>query len=164
MKKLLILTFVFLAFLVNAQEKPNIYNPNADAKADLRKAIAQAKNEKKHVLIQVGGNWCSWCIKFHKFATTDEKIDSLIKADYIYLLLNWSPENKNPEIMKELKYPNRFGYPVFVILDGDGQILHTQDSGLLELDKGYDPKKVFGFLYNWNVRALDPNTYEKKKK
>jgi len=155
---LLIITSVF-AF---SQEKANVYNPNADAKADLKNAIAKAKTENKHVLIQVGGNWCPWCIKFHKMATTDAKIDSIISADYVYILLNYSKENKNLDVLKTLQNPQRFGYPVFVILDRNGKLLHTQDSGLLELDKGYDPKKTSTFLKQWNIKALDPKSYSDK--
>lgn len=157
-----IFTFIlfFAAIVVFAQEKP--YNPAADAKADLKKAIAKAKGENKHVLIQVGGNWCSWCMKFHKMATSDFKVDSIIKADYVYLLLNYSKENKNFDVLKTFQNPQRFGFPVFLILDGTGKLLHTQDSGLLELDKGYDPKKVSIFLKQWNFKALDPNSYINK--
>jgi len=110
-----IITSLFILFAVIgfAQEKATPYNPNADAKADFKNAIAKAKSENKHVLIQVGGNWCSWCIKFHKFATADTKIDSIIKADYIYILLNYSKENKNLDILKTLQNPQRFGFPVF---------------------------------------------------
>ena len=163
MKKLIITSiFLLVSVVLFAQEKEAVYNPNADAKTDLKNAIAKAKAEKKHVLIQVGGNWCPWCIKFHKMATTDTKIDSTIKADYVYLLLNYSKENKNLNVLKTLQYPQRFGFPVFVILDGDGKLLHTQDSGLLELDKGYDPKKVLTFLKQWNVKALDPRSYPEK--
>ena len=159
-----IITSLFILFAVIgfAQEKATPYNPNADAKADFKNAIAKAKSENKHVLIQVGGNWCSWCIKFHKFATADTKIDSIIKADYIYILLNYSKENKNLDILKTLQNPQRFGFPVFVILDGNGVLLHTQDSGLLELDKGYDPRKTATFLKQWNVKAIDPNNYPDK--
>jgi len=150
---------ILVATILFAQEKPNAYNPNADAKADLKNAISKAKTENKHVLIQVGGNWCPWCIKFHKMATTDAKIDSTIKADYVYILLNYSKENKNLDVLKTLQNPQRFGFPVFVILDGDGKLLHTQDSGLLELNKGYDPMKVLTVLKQWNVKALDPKNY-----
>jgi len=150
---------ILVATILFAQEKPNAYNPNADAKADLKNAISKAKTENKHVLIQVGGNWCPWCIKFHKMATTDVKIDSTIKADYVYILLNYSKENKNLDVLKTLQNPQRFGFPVFVILDGDGKLLHTQDSGLLELNKGYDPMKVLTVLKQWNVKALDPKNY-----
>lgn len=163
MKKVIFTSiFVLAAIVLFAQEKPTVYNPNADAKTDLKNAIAKAKASNKHVLIQVGGNWCSWCIKFHKMATTDSKVDSIIKADYVYLLLNYSKENKNFDVLKTLQNPQRFGFPVFVILDGNGKLLHTQDSGLLELDKGYDPKKVSTFLKQWNFKALDPKNYPDK--
>jgi len=93
-------------------------------------------------------------------------IDSIIKKDYVYLLLNYSKENKNWDLMERFEYPNRFGFPVFVILDGDGKELHIQDSGLLEHPdpkvKGYDTIKVATFLKMWTVMALDPATYKIK--
>ena len=159
-KSIITFTLLLAVVIVFAQEKP--YNPNADAKADLKNAIAKAKAENKHVLVQVGGNWCSWCMKFHKMATTDPKVDSLIKADYVYVLLNYSKENKNLDVLKTYQNPQRFGFPVFLVLDGSGKLLHTQDSGFLELDKGYDPKKVSIFLKQWNFKALDPKNYPDK--
>ena len=155
-----ILLFTF--FVSCSQTSNGPYNPNTDAKNDIKKAVLLAKAQNKHVLIQIGGNWCSWCLRFHKMATTYPKIDSLIKADYVYVMVNYSKENKNMDIMKEFGYPNRFGFPVFVILDGNGKRLHTQDSGLLEhaTVKGYDTTKVVTFLKQWNVKAVDPKTYK----
>jgi hypothetical protein len=47
----------------------------------------------------------------------------------------------------KLGYPQRFGYPVFVILNGDGERIHTQNSEYLENGKGsYDKNKVQSFL------------------
>jgi thioredoxin-related protein len=164
--KTTILTLLFLSFtlFLFSQEKAQPYNPDADAKADLKKAIGQAKKENKHVLVQVGGNWCPWCLRFHAMAKGAPVIDSLIKADYVYMLLNYSKENKNWDLMEQLQYPNRFGFPVFVVLDGDGKELHIQDSGFLEncKEKGYDTTKVVTFLRTWNVKALDPKSYPKK--
>jgi thioredoxin-related protein len=165
MKKIILSIFILsIGLILFAQEQSKPYNPNADAKADLKKAIDLAKKENKHVLIQVGGNWCPWCLRFHAMAKGASKIDSLIKADYVYLLLNYSKENKNWDLMEQLQYPNRFGFPVFVILDGNGKELHIQDSGLLEHPdpkvKGYDTTKVVTFLKQWNVRALSPETYK----
>ena len=56
--------------------------------------------------------------------------------------------------MKRLENPGRFGYPVFVILDANGKRIHTQDSGLLEEDKGYSKRKVSTFLKGWAPSAL----------
>jgi thioredoxin-related protein len=165
MKTILLSTFFLLAsVLVFSQDQPKPYTINADATADLKKAILTANAQNKHVLIQVGGNWCSWCLRFHAMATGAKKVDSLIRADYVYLLINYSKENKNMDVMKQLEYPNRFGFPVFVVLDGKGKRLHTQDSGLLEhaTVKGYDTTKVVTFLKMWNVKAVEPSTYAGK--
>jgi thioredoxin-related protein len=165
--------FILSFFLLSAsialfsQEQSKPYNPNADAKADLNKAIELANKENKHVLVQFGGNWCPWCLRFHAMINNVPVLDSLIKADYIYILANVprEKEKRDYDLFRELNYPNRFGYPVFVVLDQNGKELHIQDSGLLEHPdpkvKGYDTTKVVTFLRQWNVKALDPETYSK---
>ena len=50
--------------------------------------------------------------------------------------------------------PARFGFPVFVVLDANGKVLHTQDSSFLEEDKGYSEKKVLRFFKNWTPAAV----------
>jgi thioredoxin-related protein len=158
---LVIITVMFSAIALNAQEeKPHIYDPSADAKADIQKAVAQAKIEGKHVLLQIGGNWCPWCIKFHKFVHEDPQVDSIIKASYIFQLVNYSKENKNPDILADLGYPQRFGFPVLVILDGNGNRLHTQNSAYLEQEKAYSMETVIEFLKQWTPAALDPENYK----
>src|SRR5690242_15106054 len=37
------------------------YDPQRDAAADVAAAVAEARRAKKHVLVEVGGKWCSWC-------------------------------------------------------------------------------------------------------
>lgn len=54
-----LLVFLFCAghAAVAQTEKPKLYDPNQDVKKDIKNAVAQAKSEGKHVLLQVGGNW-----------------------------------------------------------------------------------------------------------
>ena len=69
-------------------------------------------------------------------------------------------------MLAKLRHPERFGFPVFVILDGNGKLLHTQNSAYLENKDGttgHDPKIVKDFLEAWTYKALDPATYESKK-
>ena len=145
--------FTILVFLISvsakSQEKELIYNPDLDGMEQINEAVKIAKAESKHVLIQVGGNWCPWCIRFHKYSNEDPEIRELINNNYVVVKLNYSPENYNEVAMDFLEKPGRFGYPVFVVLDAQGKRLHTQDSGLLEEDKGYSKKKVTGFLKGW---------------
>jgi thioredoxin-related protein len=155
-KSLLILSLIIFSttYLLAQTEAVNIYNPNADAREDIATAVKQAKAENKHVLLQIGGNWCPWCVKLHGFMAEDAQVDSLLKADYVRVMVNYSKENKNEEIMKMLGHPQRFGFPVLVILDQDGIRLHTQDSWFLEKDKFYDKEKLMHFLEMWTVAAV----------
>jgi uncharacterized protein YyaL (SSP411 family) len=159
MKKFLSLMLFFITVGLYAQEKVQIYNPLADARHDLQQAIQLAGEENKHVLVQIGGNWCPWCIKLHDFFASETVIDSILKADYILIRINYSKENKNPEIMARLGFPQRFGFPVLVVLDALGNRLHTQNTAYLEKDKGYDAEKMKRFLLDWNRAAIDPATY-----
>jgi len=138
------------------KEAVTIYNPEANAQADIDAAVAKAKKEKKHVFIQVGGNWCIWCIRFHDLVKATPALKDYLDKNYETVLLNWSPENKNEEVLKKLKYPGRFGFPVFLILDGDGKLIHTQNSAYLEEGDGHSVKKITEFLKNWNYGALQP--------
>jgi thioredoxin-related protein len=167
MKTLAATCMVILLLVCSSGYGQQPYNPSADVRSDIKSATLRAKQENKHVLVQFGGNWCPWCLRFHALATTESLIDSLLRADYIYVLAN-VPKEKNQRdwtLFREYDYPNRFGFPVFVILDGEGRKLNIQDSGLLEhcSGKGYDTTKVVNFLKMWTFRALDPDTYQPKK-
>ena len=158
MKKLLILFFACLVSVsANAQkEKVNLYNPAANAKADIAKAIAKAKKEGKHVMIQAGGNWCGWCILFDKKVKADPALKKMLDDNYVSYHLNWSQENKNEAIFASLDHPDRFGFPVFIVLDGNGKRLHTQNSVYLEEGKGHNKEKIMGFFRDWSYKAVHP--------
>lgn len=158
MKKVFLLIFTALCALkLSAQapeQAPKIYNPTADAKADIASAVKKAQNEGKNVLIQVGGNWCPWCIRVHKFMDDDAEIKSYVAANYVFILVNYSKENKNEEVLKSLGNPGRFGFPVFVVLNSKGETIHIQDSSFLEDGKSYSKNKIMGFLKQWTVQAV----------
>ena len=161
-KYLLLLLLSNIVLLVSAQdmEKFKLYNPTENANAELNKAIKLAAAQGKHVFVQIGGNWCVWCARFHEYINMDKQIDSLIKADYIVYHLNYSTENRNPDILARFGYPQRFGFPVFIILNGKGEKLHIQNSEYLEQDKSYNKRKIMEFLEAWSPGALDPVRYK----
>lgn len=163
MKQTAVILFLFLAgYFANGQDmkKFNLYKPDENAAAELAKAIKAAKASGKHVFVQIGGNWCVWCARFYEFVKQDAQLDSAQHAGYVVYHLNYSKENINKEAMAKLDYPQRFGFPVFVILDGDGKRIHTQNSAYLEQDKSYNKEKIMEFFNSWNPKALDPAQYK----
>lgn len=163
MKKIyLVLLLAFTSSFAHAfyADSSKLYTPAADATKEIADAVKQAKKDKKHVLIQAGGNWCSWCIEFNRYTTTDQKMDSAIKADFIVYHLNYSKENMNEAVFKKYGFPQRFGFPVFLILDANGTLIHTQNSAYLEKSKSYDKEKILDFLTNWRPAAFDERNYK----
>jgi len=157
MRTIIMLVMLSLSIWVNAQDP---YNITLNQKDQLTEAIKQAKLENKQVWVILGANWCKWCREFDKFSKADTKIDSISKADYIVVKLNYDKKNEVClQVLKELGFPQRFGVPVFVILNSDGNRIHTQNTSYLELGQGvgYDSKKVVEFLMGWNKKALSEN-------
>jgi hypothetical protein len=75
--------------------------------------------------------------------------------------VNYSKENMNLPMLEKLHYPQRFGFPVFLILNEKGERIHTQNSAYLEKGDGYDKPKIMEFLGAWSKNALDPKKYTK---
>jgi thioredoxin-related protein len=155
---LLLLSGVLCSYSQTTSTK--IYNPNANAETDIAAAIKEAKSANKHVLLQAGGNWCSWCIEFNRFVHADSSIDSLLSKCFVSYHLNYSTENENKAVFAKYGYPQRFGFPVFIVLDANGNRIHTQNSEYLEQGKSYNKQKVMEFLLNWTPQALEPALYK----
>lgn len=147
---------IFLTISLNGQEAKKLYDPTLDGMKQIKEAVTKAAGEGKHVLIQYGGNWCGWCIKFDAFCKNDTAISAIILKNYVPVKLNYDPSNKNEAANAMLGNPTRFGFPVFIILDAKGKVLHIQDSGLLEEGAGYSKPKVTGFFRNWTTSAIIP--------
>lgn len=138
------------------------YHPEADAEKEIKNIVEKAKTEGKYVLIQAGGNWCSWCLEFNRLTIENQQIDSALNKNFIFYHLNYSKENLNLPIFKKYGYPQRFGFPVFIVLNEEGNNIHVQNSEYLEDGKkSYDVKKVLEFFKNWSPAAFDPKNYVK---
>jgi len=165
MKQTLLLLCLIFSFAALSQDmkKFNLYKPEEKAETEIANAISEAKKSGRNVLIQIGGNWCIWCSRFHEYVRKDAKLDSLMNANYVVYHLNYSKENYNARLLTKYKFPQRFGFPVFLILDGDGNLIHTQNSWYLEDgDKSYDREKVKTFFTEWSPKAFDHSQYKEQ--
>ncbi len=158
--KILSATLLLLtASCIMFAQKIEIYNPEADAKAEIEAAVKKAVNEHKHVFLQIGGNWCSWCLKYHRFIEDDIEIKNYVQENFVVVKVNYDQKNRNEEVLESLGFPQRFGFPVFVVLDEKGERIHTQNSAYLEKDSGYDRDRVLQFYKQWSPAAVDPVSY-----
>ena len=165
MMKKVLLSFVaaIITLMANAQTGPKkVYNEDINPIEQIDAAVMKAQSEGKFVICQVGGNWCPWCLRFADFITNDTTISKVISENFEYIHVNYNPRKSEGAVkaqeaaalMKRLDNCGRFGFPVFVVLDENGKVIHTQDSSFLEEGQSYNQEKVLRFFKNWTPKAV----------
>lgn len=163
----LALALTLFALMANAQTGlKKVYDETIDPMVQIDEALAKARamEGEHYVVCQVGGNWCPWCLRFADFISRDCDIMKVIDDNFVYIHVNYNPRRSADEdqakaakaLMQRLGNPQRFGFPVFVVLDADGHVLHIQDSSFLEEGQGYNKEKVLRFFKAWTPAAVNP--------
>ncbi|HEV8588201.1 MAG TPA: thioredoxin family protein, partial [Pyrinomonadaceae bacterium] len=110
-------------------------------------ATAEAKRSNRRVLLEVGGEWCSWCHTFDNFFEAHPDLVMLREKNFVTVKINFSEENPNKEVLA--RYAPIPGYPHVFVLDADGNLLHSQDTSALEEGKSYNLERLTTFLTYW---------------
>ncbi len=159
-RTLTLIAAVLITLAAAARENAKVYDEDIDPDVQITQALTKATQEGKFVIAQLGGNWCKWCIRLARFIEGDAQLKQIVDENFEYIHVNYNPREPKEDAaataaaLKRLGNPVRFGFPVLVVLDGDGNILHTQDSALLESGEGYDREKLLRFFSNWSPAAL----------
>ncbi|MCR5850898.1 MAG: thioredoxin family protein [Bacteroidaceae bacterium] len=164
MKRILMAFYaILLTAAVEAQtELKKVYNEDINPIEQIDQALVKAKAEGKFVICQVGGNWCPWCLRFADFITNDTTITKVIDENFSYIHVNYNPRKSESEgkqqqakaLMERLNNCGRFGFPVFVVLDEEGRVIHIQDSSFLEEGQSYNQEKVLRFFKGWTPKSV----------
>jgi thiol-disulfide isomerase/thioredoxin len=136
-----------------AHPQPKIYDESADGSKQIAAALATAREENKHVLLEFGANWCGPCHVLHTFFATDPKVSEELKRDYVIVMVDVN-KGHNQATNKKYGNPTHFGLPALVILDSADKPLITQNTGELGQGDSYDSEKVMAFLKQWSSGAF----------
>jgi thiol:disulfide interchange protein len=158
MKALVVLSFLLVATGYAAEPEypkqgPDIYDRDADGTAQIASAVARAKTEHKHVLVKLGANWCVWCHRLSATFHDSPPVAQELAADYVLVLVDVNHRDgrkRNDAVNEKYGNPVQFGLPVLLVLDEEGKLLTTQETGALEDGgKAHDPAKIVAFLKAW---------------
>jgi thiol:disulfide interchange protein len=124
------------------------FDEKRDAAADIQAAIKEAQKTGKRVLVDVGGDWCSWCHVLDKLFEQHPEIVEIRDKNFITVAVFYSLENKNEKVLSH--YPKVGEIPYFFVLEKDGTVLHSQ--GIVQLETGGEPNadKMKDFLTKWS--------------
>ncbi len=99
---------------------------------DLPAAQAQAKKEKKLVLINfTGSDWCGWCKKLHKEVFATKEWETFAKEKLVLVELDFPSAKKQTAELKKAnealqeKY-KASGFPTIVALNAEGKEVWRQ--------------------------------------
>ena len=165
---ILLLSSLFIISHTNAQaiagtevkELPlysKVYDDKRDPFKDAQAAIKLAHKTDRNVLIEIGGNWCSWCHKMDAFLISHPKIYQQLHNNYVLLKINVSDANSNEAFMKSL--PPVQGYPHMYVSTNTGAMLLSKDTAELLHDLEYSVEYWSAFLDKWQVKNNKENDH-----
>lgn len=132
-----------LAAIIAANEKA-YYDPARDGRKDLLAAMRLARGKRKRVLMVVGNRGCGWCRKLGDLFREDADIRGMRDRAFVTLHTDFKT---NYDWLRE--YAPIQGTPHFLVLNAEGELLLSQDTGQLESGGRYDRRRVADFLSDW---------------
>jgi thioredoxin-related protein len=137
-------------------KKPAIYDDKADAQALIDAGLAVAKRQNRRVLIQWGGNWCSWCVLLHDRFKNDSDLAKTLRNEYALVYVD---SNSNTKLAAKYSADLKSnGVPYLTILDADDKVLVNQSTVPFETkvdgQNGHDSKRILDFLNKYRATPL----------
>jgi thiol:disulfide interchange protein len=127
-----------------------VYDDQRDPFNDANAALALAKKTSRNVLIEIGGNWCSWCHKMDAFLLKNPEVYKALHSKYVLLKISVSDTNENDDFMKSL--PPVLGYPHMYVSTASGKMLLSKDTAELQDSYGYSTEYWLNFLQQWQQK------------
>ena len=126
-----------------------VYDDQRDPFKDAAAALSLAKETNRQVLIEIGGNWCTWCHKMDSFLAKNPDVYKALHSQYVLLKINVSDSNENNDFMKSL--PPVLGYPHMYVSTAQGKMILSKDTAELLDDNNYSKSQWLSFLSDWSV-------------
>lgn len=121
------------------------YDDDADAEADITAAVARAGSGR--VLVVFGANWCVWCRRLEHVLQNDAAVGAALEGfEVVHVSTGDRRSGHHAAIDERYGNPMQNGLPVLVVLDGQGELVTTQETGSLETGDRHDSAKVVEFL------------------
>jgi thiol-disulfide isomerase/thioredoxin len=127
----------------------------AQVNAAIDAAFARARAGGKNVIVDLGGNWCSWCRSLAGVMKLPEA-KPFVDANFEVVMVNISSAkgltDRNNQVLKRFKIAKVDGVPWLIVADPNGKILasssevtddkHETPQTMINWIAAYAPKKA----------------------
>lgn len=136
----------------HAAVKDGPYSATADAKAEVRQALAQARKNNKTVLVFFGANWCEDCRSLGR-ALELPRNASLMAQDFNVVKVDVGDFDRNLDVVDQFGGPIAKGIPAAVLLSPDGKVRYATKAGELSNARRMSAEGVHDFFEQLLVNA-----------
>ncbi len=124
------------------------YDSSADARADLKEALAAAAKDGKPVLVDFGATWCPDCVMLGRLGTKPQVAPLL--AGFHVVSVDVGRFDKNLDIAHRLTVNlQTSGIPALVVLDAKDKVRTTTNDGSFAEARTMSPGDFAAFLKRW---------------
>ena len=143
MRRLLVLPALMFALACQAADP--MYNETADAKAEIKQALAQANSAGVPVLVIFGANWCGDC-KVLDMAIKEGASAPLVAKEFKVVKVDVGRFDHNVDIAQSYGVPLKKGIPAVVVLSPKNQVLYVTREGELADARKMGESGIYDFF------------------
>ena len=146
MKKLALIACLLLtASYVFSEDVHLPYDESANAEIDLANAIAEANNKNKHILIEMGANWCPDCRTLGRYFQRAD-IKAWLDERFIVVPVDVGEWDKNLDIAERYGNPISEGIPALVVLNTNEEVIFATLAGELATARSLSGEDLIEWL------------------
>ncbi len=140
-----LLTVLTLIVALTCQAADPMYDETADAKAEIRQALAQAAATGVPVLVIFGANWCGDC-RILDMAIKQGASAPLVAREFKVVKVNVGRFDRNVDIAQSYGVPLKNGIPAVVVLSPQNQVLYITREGELADARNMGENGIYEFF------------------
>jgi protein disulfide-isomerase len=141
---------LFFMFVTAASAADQPYNEAANAKLDIKQALATATNTP--VIIVFGANWCGDCKALDTAMNHGASAD-LLARDFKIVKVDVGHFNKNEDVAKSYGVPLEKGIPAVAIISPKNKVLYVTQEGELANARKMGDDGIYQFFKRVTVTS-----------
>ena len=130
MKKIILISALLFSFNGWSLSEYRPYDETADAHQNIAEAVKLAKKSDKHILLEMGGNWCPDCRTLGAYLARED-IKAWLDDRFILVPVDVGEWDKNIDIAERYGNPISEGIPALVVLDKNENVVFATPAGEL---------------------------------
>jgi thioredoxin 1 len=121
------------------------YDESADARADIRRGLAEARQAHVPLLVVFGANWCGDC-RVLDMALKSGPSAPLVAREFRVVKVNVGHFDRNVDVATSYGVPLKKGIPTVAILSPEGHVLHATRAGELADARNMGEQGLYAFF------------------